>query len=344
MSSPWHDFLSTKSGAAIGNGAVLGFGRPAEELRAARDASIVAPLSALGRLAVGGDDAAGFLHGQFSSDVKALQPGRAQRSSYCSPKGRVLANFLLWRDASGFGALLSRELAEPVRKRLAMFVLRSKVTIADVSGGSVILGLSGPAAARAIEDCIGPAPAADDAAVAAPTGTVIAIGGGRFIAVLKPDAAPAAWVELSAKLAAVGEPAWRWLDIRAGVPWIGAATQDQFVPQMANLELIGAVNFQKGCYTGQEIVARTQYLGKLKRRLFGFHADADAPSAGTPLYAADFPDQACGMVVDAAPAPDGGCDLLAVTQAESAGKARLGSPDGPALGVFALPYAVPLPQ
>jgi len=343
MNSLWHEFLS-KNGAMIDNGAIIGFRRNAEELRAARDASILAPLPHFGLFAINGADATDFLHGQLSSDVKALRPGNAQFASYCSPKGRVLANFLLWRQPDGFSALLSRDLAVPIRKRLAMFVLRSKVTVVDASDEYVVLGISGPAAEQVIRETMGVVPGVPFSVVTADAGAILALGDRRYIAVLRPDAAESAWIKLSARLVAAGEPAWRWLDIRAGVPWISAATQDQFVPQMANLELIGAVNFQKGCYPGQEIVARTQYLGKLKRRLFGFHADVGtAPAAGTPLYCADFPDQACGMVVDAVPAPDGGCDLLAVAQADSAGRARLASAGGPALSLLGLPYSVPLP-
>jgi hypothetical protein len=225
-----------------------------------------------------------------------------------------------------------------------MFVLRSKVTVVDASDESVVVGVSGPAAEQAIRESVGVVPDAPFSVATADAGAILALADRRYIVILRRDAAESTWIKLSARLVAAGEPAWRWLDIRAGVPWITAATQDQFVPQMANLELIGAVNFQKGCYPGQEIVARTQYLGKLKRRLFAFHADIGTPpAAGTPLYGADFPDQACGMVVDAAPAPDGGCDLLAVAQADSAGGARLASAGGPALSLLSLPYAVPQP-
>jgi hypothetical protein len=342
MNSLWHEFLS-KNGAMIDSGAIIGFGRNAEELRAARDASIVAPLSHFGLFAISGADATDFLHGQLSSDVKALRPGNAQFASYCSPKGRVLANFLLWRQADGYSALLARDLAVPIRKRLSMFVMRSKVMVVDASDECIILGISGPAAEQAIWESLGVVPGAPFSVATADAGAILALGDRRYIAVLRADPAESAWIELSAGLVTAGEPAWRWLDIHAGVPWITAATQDQFVPQMANLELIGAVNFHKGCYPGQEIVARTQYLGKLKRRLFGFHADiGTVPAAGTPLYCADFPDQACGMVVDAVPAPDGGCDLLAVAQADSAAKARLALAGGPVLSVLELPYSVPL--
>ena len=150
------------------------------------------------------------------------------------------------------------------------------------------------------------------------------------------------------KLAAVATEAapeyWRWLGIRAGVPVIVAATQDHFVLQAANWDLLGGVSFQKGCYTGQEIIARTQYLGRLKERMHLFHVDAAAPLPGTRLFGAVFGDQACGTVVDAAPAPESGSDLLAVVQMTALdGPLHVGTPDGPVLAPRALPYSLPSP-
>ncbi len=137
----------------------------------------------------------------------------------------------------------------------------------------------------------------------------------------------------------MGAPAWDWLTVAAGVPVILPATQDHFVPQMANMELLQGVSFHKGCYPGQEIVARSQYLGKLKRRMYLAHVEAPA-AAGQGLYSPALPGQSCGMVANAAPAPGGGCDLLAVMQASchEAGEVHLGSPDGPRLAFRPLPY------
>jgi folate-binding protein YgfZ len=147
--------------------------------------------------------------------------------------------------------------------------------------------------------------------------------------------------QLSAKLKRVGAPAWQWLDVRRGIPWITAATQDRFLPQMANLELIGGVSFSKGCYTGQEIVARTQHRGKVKRRMFLANVGA-AAAPGDELVAEDLGDQAGGTVVNAAPSPDGGCDVLAVTQIGSRERStvHLKSRDGPVLRFLPLPYPV----
>jgi folate-binding protein YgfZ len=351
MNSRWTDFLKSKGAIAYetapGRIAIRSFGDPGGELTAARDASIIVPISHLGVVEFKGPDTGDFLHGQLSSDVAALPAEGAQTSAYCSPKGRVLANFMLWREQEGFGALLSQDLAAAMQKRLTMFVLRSKVKIEGASARYVLLGAAGPAAAGSLARALGVSAGSPMTTKSGEAGTVISLDGDRFIAVLHPDSAETAWDSLAAELTPAGEDAWRWLDIQAGIPWISLPTQDQFVPQMANLELTGAVNFQKGCYPGQEIVARTQYLGKLKRRLFRCHAAIDVPpEAGASLYCAELGDQACGMVVNAAPAPGGGCDLLAVMQVEAAHSADaspvlLGALDGSRLDILDLPYLVP---
>jgi folate-binding protein YgfZ len=138
---------------------------------------------------------------------------------------------------------------------------------------------------------------------------------------------------------------WRWLGVRAGVPLVTAATSERFVPQMLNLDAQGGIAFGKGCYPGQETVTRTQHLGELKQRLYGFTAEVEPPDAGARIYAPAFGDQPCGTVVDAAPGPHGEAAVLAVVQiaAVAAGALTLDAPDGARLTPFALPYALPAP-
>ena len=182
--------------------------------------------------------------------------------------------------------------------------------------------------------------------------TLLGLPGHRFV-VLAPNGDTEGHTEsdtpLLARFATVATPAgfevWRWLTIRAGTPVITAATQDAFVAQAANLDLLGGIDFQKGCYTGQEIIARTQYLGRLKERTYLFHADTAEANAGDRIYSSAFEGQPCGTVINAAPAPEGGSDLLAVLQIAAAEKAdaRLHAPDGPRLAPLPLPYAIPAP-
>jgi hypothetical protein len=315
-------------------------------LLAARDGAILCDLAPAAVLAIEGADAASFLHGQLSSDVAGLDHDACQYTSYNSPSGRMLANFVLWRagpdPADGFRALLPGDIAAAVRKRLAMFVLRSKVTVTDVSAGLARYGVGGPRAADAMRAALGAAPP-PFGVVRSDGVTVLGVPGPRFVVLAGTGQAAAIVTTLGAAAGIAGFDVWQWLTIRAGVPVITAATQDKFIPQTANWDLLGGVNFRKGCYTGQEIVARSQYLGRLKERLFAFRAPATPIVAGDRLYSAVFAEQPCGTVVNAARAPEGGIDLLAVLQLAAAadGDVRLGAPDGPRLVLLPLPYEVP---
>jgi folate-binding protein YgfZ len=303
-----------------------------------------------GLLSVAGADAVAFLHAQLSSDVKALGPGGGQYWSYNSPKGRMLANGVLWRAPLRDDAvvlLLAADLAETIRRRLAMFVLRAKVRVDDVTAAHALLGLAGGGAAQAAHEALGVrVPAASAAAAFGSEATLFALPDGRYAIVAPAPQGAIIHAALARHASIVDADGWRWLGIAAGVPWIGAATSDQFVPQMANWDVLGGVSFSKGCYPGQEIVARMQYLGRLKERLFAFRTDAFDVAAGARLYSAAFgADQPCGSVVNAAPHPSGGVALLAVAQiaAADAGDLALGAADGPRLRRHALPYAVPAP-
>ena len=226
-----------------------------------------ARLSRYGLLSVQGADAREFLHAQLTNDILNLAPERAALAGWCSAKGRLLATFLVIPAPQGFLLQLARDLAPAVAKRLSMFVLRSKVKIADESDAWTQYGVWHGL----------PALTWDGGSVSVPVGSLRHLKIGKSL-------------ELHCSRA---EEDWTLEEIRAGRPWISAATQDQFVPQMVNLEQIGGVDFQKGCYPGQEIVARAQYRGEVKRRMVRVQAPA-----GTELK----PGQAFngGVVVDSA--------------------------------------------
>jgi folate-binding protein YgfZ len=295
----------------------------------------VADLSHNALIAVTGDDAGAFLHAQFTNDVQALAVGEAQWNGWCSPKGRLLATFLLLRRAEGYLLMLPAEIAPGFAKRLTMFVLRSKVKIQDVSELFARLGIAGSGAAAIVARHWESAPppmhsAQKDGAIC------VCLDAERFVAFVPPAAAPALW-ELFAKTARkAGADAWEGASIHAGVPTILAATQEAFVPQMANFELVGGVSFKKGCYPGQEIVARMQYRGGLKRRMALAHLAGDErPAPGESVYSAGFGDQAAGTIVNVAANPDGGYDTLVVAQIESLEQKdlRWKAPDGPRLEI-----------
>jgi len=296
-----------------------------------------------------GDDAAAFLHGQLSSDVQALAPGCGQYWSYNSPKGRMLANGVLWRapverQDLGFMLLVADDLADSIRRRLATFVLRARVTIEDATSHLTLIGIAGDGNADAARDAFGVAPMPGHAVAFADGAQAFTLPDRRIAIVATHAASPVLQAALARHAAAAGNDVWRGFGIAAGVPWITAATSDLFVPQTANWDLLGGISFTKGCYPGQEIVARMQYLGRLKERLFAFHADTLETTPATRLYSAAFGEQPCGTVVNAAPGVSGGVAMLAVVQlaAVVANDLALGAPDGPRLTRLALPYDVPV--
>ena len=313
MNPAWQECLGA-SGARFDNETLLDFGNLEAELLAARDATVVAPLTHLGLFECSGEDASSFLQNQVTSDVNHLSPDLAQHSAWCSAKGRMLASLLLYRQNNGLQALISADLLESSLKRLQMFVLRSRVKLSDRSDNQRVLGLSGPHVEQALQAVDAPVPGSDLAKGTWAAGTVIRLRENRFILVLDGEQAPALWQQLVGVAKPVSPKVWQWLEIQAGIPLISAATREAFVPQMANLDKIGGVSFRKGCYPGQEVVARTQYLGKIKRHLYRIHAN-EAFSSGASLFVPPAPpEQPCGMVVNAAPAPGGGYDALAVIQ------------------------------
>jgi folate-binding protein YgfZ len=312
------------------------------DLTAARSGSVLAPLTHLGILSFSGDDAEAFLQGQLSCDVSGVNSESSTWGAFCSPKGRMLASFLLWRGETGFLMALPRDILQDVRQRISRFVLRSKVKIADASDALALHGAAGPQAAAALRDIFPALPARPNEVRHEPArGAAMLLEDGRFVLAVPAERAAELRQQLAGPLKAVDWRTWHWLDIRSGIAWVTAATQDQFVPQMANLELIGGVSFEKGCYAGQEIVARTQHLGKLKRRMFLANVAA-AAVAGDDLFSEDLGNQASGTIVDAEFSPDGGCDVLAVVQIASRENStvHLKSLDGPALRFLPLPYAV----
>ncbi|MEI7431119.1 MAG: folate-binding protein YgfZ [Betaproteobacteria bacterium] len=336
MNPCWQEFLATKN-AQCENGSVADFGHPAAEFSAAREAAIIAPLSHLGLIECTGDDAKSFLHNQLTSDVNHLTENSAQHSAWCTAKGRMLASFILYRHAADFRALLSADLLQATLKRLKMFVLRSKVSLSDLSETHELIGLAGPKAAAVLSQAGLPEPLKTfDTAVFA-AGKIIRLENSRFIVVVSATEAPRIWDALATQARPAGTPIWHWLDIQTGIPLISEATKEEFVPQMANFDKIGGVSFNKGCYPGQEIVARAQYLGKIKRHLYRIHATGPILS-GSSIFGPETPEHPCGMVANAAPAPDGGYDALAVIQEGfvDAGSLFLGKLDGEPISVTAL--------
>lgn len=343
MNQDWQNFLAIQ-GAEIQDNMVQHFGAAVAERIATRDGTVLCDLSQFGVLKVYGDEAQGFLHNLFSSDVNSLTPQRALPGSFNTAKGRALATFLIWRNETEFFLHLPVSLLAAIQKKLSMYVLRAKVKIENVSDSIVCLGLSGTNAGTLLLKHFPALPQNPLDAVQHEGASLIRLDAHRFQINATPQRAPALWEKLRAEFRPAGSPCWDWLNIRAGIPVILPQTQEAFVPQMANLDLIGAVNFKKGCYPGQEIVARMQYLGKPKRRMYLAHVDGNiAPKAGDELFSMEVEDHACGIVANSAPAPEGGFDLLAVLNIVShdAFPVHLGALTGARLQFQPLPYPIP---
>ena len=339
----WTDHLA-RLGAVLDDNA-LRFAAPADEARASATATVAVPLLHLGTIRSAGDDAAPFLHNLVSNDVLKLAPDGAAWNSFNSPKGRMIASLLMWREADGHVLALSADILPAFHKKLSMYVLRSKVKLSNASAELALIGVAGPQAGAVLQAAGLPLPDTDMRHAVDGAGVrCIRLSATLHVVACRTEAAPAVFdAVLGAGALKAGTAAWQLHMIRAGLPLITAPTQEEFVAQMLNYELIGGVSFHKGCYPGQEIVARTQYLGKLKKRMYRVALPAGVAAApGTDLFAPDFGDQPAGKLVNVAPAPDGGSEALAVIQCSSAeaGEVHVGSPDGAALTLLALPYAL----
>lgn len=342
MNQDWQDFLSTQ-GAHLQDGIAQHFGDAAAERIATRDGTVRCELSQFGLLKITGEDAQSFLQNLLSNDIREVTANRAQLSSFNNAKGRMLASMLIWRDGNNYVLQLHHSLCEPIRKKLSMYVLRSKVKIADVSNELVCIGVAGTEARHALQAHYPVLPQQTMEVGTQGEDNILCRETNRFQITTTPQRAIELWQALSA-LHAVGSNCWDWLDICAGAPFVQIATFEAFVPQMLNFEIIGGVNFKKGCYPGQEVVARMHYLGKAKRRMYLAHIEgAIEVKAGDALFSEISEEQSCGTVVDAQPSPNGGIDLLAVVQTASheSASVHLGTLNGAPLIFKTLPYALP---
>ncbi|MCZ4314926.1 folate-binding protein [Comamonadaceae bacterium G21597-S1] len=293
----------------------------------------VTPLPHLGVIRAQGPDAATFLHGQLTQDFALLGPSEARLAAFCTAKGRIQASFIGFkRSPEEILLVCSRDLLAPVLKRLSMFVLRAKARLSDASDDFQLLGITGGAL-----DALAPA--------STTPWSRQELGDASLVQLYPADGqARALWVAPNGTEPPAAPPlsleSWMLGEVRAGVATVGAAVVEAFVPQMLNYESVGGVNFKKGCYPGQEVVARSQFRGVLKRRAMLAHCSAEMV-AGQDIFTPDDAEQPCATVVQAAACPEGGWDAIVsgqVAAMQQAATLHLGSAQGPALQVRAMPY------
>ena len=307
---------------------------PASDM-ADRDKGRMADLSDYSLVEVVGDDAKSFLFGLTTSDVKQVSPSYSQFSAICDTKGRVIASFIIINRAGAFYLFLPKDMVEQVVRKLRLHVLRAKVTI-NCSGDQVkLIGLSGLDSTNVLAQYLAiPTPAnAPGETVHCGDFSIVRLPGQanpHWLVVGSNDSMTGLWDKLSAKLQTIDQEAWHALDINNGVPFIVPSTSGEYLPQMLNFEAMGGLSFTKGCYPGQEIIARLHYRGKLKRRLYVAHSDTDSlPAAGTQLFHPDSTN-CIGHVLSAARQHNGKIILQAVIEIEQhdQGEVVLDKPEG----------------
>lgn len=325
------------AGARFEGEGVADYGQPEAERRAALNADVMADLSHYGLIEAKGEDARKFLASLFTGDVRPVSREQGLFTAWCDAKGRAQATFWLLMHGDAFYLLLPREILAPVLAGLKRYLLRVKVSLADVSAGPARLGLSGPGLESRLALAVGAAPPLTVGEAKSFNGyTLLAVAGKphpRWLVLGEPQALAGLWQSLKPTVTPVGQEAWRLLDILAGIPLLVTATAGEFIPQMLNLEALGGICYTKGCYPGQEVIARLHYRGQLKRQLYKAYLESEQlPLPGARLHR-EGAAESVGEVVSAARHPDGQTALLAVIKIEETGQGaiRLEDAQGPEL-------------
>ena len=334
MDADWNNHLKEDGLTESGRN----FGRAEVELRAARDGAVVAPLIDFGVIRASGPDAATFLHNLVTNDVIGLTDSNARFAGMCTPKGRLIATMHILKAGDELLLIVPLDVLDGLHKKLSMYILRSKVKLSNASAEFAVIGTSqlNAIGGLTLEGTPYSGTIVGDA-------RVFRLDSTRALIVAPIASALSLWTKLGLVATMVGPAAWLWLEIQAGHPRVVRTTQELFVPQMLNMEnpAVAGVSFTKGCYPGQEIVARTQYLGKIKRRMFLANiTDLKELGAGTAIFSSETGEQQCGSVVSIAATPDGGMNALICVQTSAAesGEINLETPGGPRPRIGQLPY------
>lgn len=339
MKPAWKNFL-IEQGAEFDGSTLLHFGNPERERRIPPQGAVLCDLSHQGLISATGPDASAFLQGQLSNDINQVSAERAQLSSYSSPKGRAYTTFQIMQRQGVYYLALSSEVLETVLKRLRVFVMRSKVALEDAHDSLVHFGYADPAGEQRLQAALGNYPKQILDAVQIGNLTIVrqAASVPRFEIYGELDEARQLWSRLSVHAAAVGSAVWDYFDIEAGIPKITPASMEAWVPQMLNLHLIDGINFKKGCFPGQEVVARLKYLGKNKRQMYRVAIDGvNLPAVGAKIHDAN--GEEAGEILNSVLSPSGDhIEALAVLKIASTQQTL--SLAGSKLRLLPLPYSL----
>jgi len=344
MNNDWKDYLLQNRAEQNADGLFI-FNNTFDGAESTEGNNLICDLSHFSTVVVAGNDAAAFMQGQFTNDVDKVDEGHSQISAFCNNKGRMLANFRLFQNQQNYFLSIRNDLVESSIEHLQKYVLRSQVAIQDVSEQLIHIGISGDNAETLLSGFIEKPDTAVDSVSSNDDYIAIRVAGTtpRYEVFCSLEKAKALWKDLSQKARVANSAYWDYLNIKNGLPLIDSHTREAFVPLMANMELINGVSFEKGCYTGQEIVARTHYLGKQKRRTYRIKITSDsAPKAGDQLATdTSTENQYTGTLVNVYQTAKNEYEALAVIQIKSAESERLKLKAADAeISILELPYSL----
>ncbi len=344
MNTDWKEFLSGQ-GAKFNADRLSGF--PNHENIGTNE--LITDLSHLAQITITGNAAEAFLHGQFTINIKTLAEHHLQFSAWCNPKGQVKVTFLIYRDDDGFTILCPAELKDNFIKQLRMYIMRSNVTVTDHSDDLVRLGVQ-IHDTTTLKQFTGSLPAQENDVVINDGIHCLSVHNTdeykdtqRYILIATADQQISLWEALVQKLNPVASTVWEYLDIQSAYPWLTTATTEKFLPQMLNLDLIDGLNYQKGCYPGQEIIARLHFRGQVKRRLYLASCDADVIAdteikSGVQLFTNDADDKSIGSVINAQASSDKYYFLAVIDNEVIEQQIHIANTDGSVIHIEQLPY------
>ena len=344
MNNNWKNYL-LQSGAKQDSNTLFIFNEGFSDRQLADNSDIICDLSHFSTVVFAGDDAAEFIQGQFTNDVTKVDEDNSQISGFCNNKGRMIANFRLFQHQQNYFISLKSDLLEDSISHLQNYILRAEVAVQDISEQLIHLGISGNNAESLLSPFVDKLSASVNSVSHNDNYIIIRVAGDtpRYETFCSFEHAKTLWESVSEKANVVNSSCWDYLNIQNGLAFINSNTSEEFVPQMINMDLINGLSFEKGCYTGQEIVARTHYLGKQKRRTYRIRITSDIePKAGDPLATdTSTENQYIGTLITVHPVAENEYEALAVIQIKSAEEEKLKLKDADAeITLLELPYSL----